>query len=196
MRSVSGFLILTGLLGFAAVAHGGTACPDLAESTATTNAGTAMLTPGGTGPSLAQRSATIEIVLLDPTGSPVVGYPRQDVWLDGTAAGSVQFCAQGTIADADTDASGHTTMARRLSGGGYASQSCIFVCGTQLLGPPLPIALNSPDLNGDLVVDIVDFGIFGSDFGSGAFRSDLEPDGVIDLTDFAHFGTRFGETCP
>ncbi len=52
------------------------------------------------------------------------------------------------------------------------------------------------DLNGDLVVDVFDFGAFSEGFGSGPparyAEGDLNGDGVVDVLDFGIFAGSFG----
>lgn len=55
-----------------------------------------------------------------------------------------------------------------------------------------------PDLDGDGDVDVFDFGVFVTNFGTSGHapyaNGDLDGDGDVDVFDFAIFGTRFG--CP
>lgn len=171
--------------------------PDEVKSTATSAGGTVMITPSGAGGSLAAAGATITVTLLDATMLPVPNFPFQDLWLDDAGDMSIALCQGGSTADANTNAAGVTTIGGIISGGGYTTTTQVWVAGTPLAGAlSAAVALNSPDNNHDLVVDIVDFGTFGGDFGTTQFRSDLVFDGSVDIADFGTFGTSFGQACP
>jgi len=61
----------------------------------------------------------------------------------------------------------------------------------------LPIYVNSPDLNGDLAVNLSDIPIFASDFfGSYNYRSDLHYDGIINLSDLSRMAQSMGRSYP
>jgi hypothetical protein len=56
--------------------------------------------------------------------------------------------------------------------------------------------INSPDINGDLVVSLSDVGLFSADlYGSYNYRSDFNFDGVINLSDNGIFASAFGIGC-
>ena len=65
---------------------------------------------------------------------------------------------------------------------------------------PPPASLCAADFNGDLDVDLGDFGFFASAFGSSTgddtydARADFNNDGDVDLGDFGGFGLEFGNT--
>jgi hypothetical protein len=179
--------------------------PDDTTSTATSAGGIVMITPSGAGASLASHGATVTVTVLDVGSLPVANYPFQDIWLDDVGNGEISLCQGGSSADANTNASGVTTIGGVISGGGFTLITQVWIAGTPLTAPmtdglPSPSAsspaFNSPDIDGSLGVDIVDFGTFGADFGSTQFRSDLVADGVVDISDFGTFGTSFGQVCP
>jgi hypothetical protein len=62
----------------------------------------------------------------------------------------------------------------------------------------LLIDVVSPDMNGDLVVNLVDLGSFSEDYANGVydFRSDLSCDGAEDLRDVSIFSEHYDEACP
>ena len=169
-----------------------------------------MVRPDGQGPGFAGArdvagntvDATIEIVLVGFGGYPVVGYPWQDLWLAPIGAPCVN-CAgpalhYGHAVDRDTDSNGMTIMSLPLRGGGYNQNDCtIYISSNPLYGPPLPIHWNSPDINGDLTVDLSDAGQFTADLhGPYHFRSDLVYDGVINLSDAGEMSAAMGASCP
>ena len=50
------------------------------------------------------------------------------------------------------------------------------------------------DSNGDNVVDIVDFSIFRSKYGTASAQADLNGNGVVDIFDFSLLRTNFGRS--
>jgi hypothetical protein len=59
------------------------------------------------------------------------------------------------------------------------------------------LGYNSPDLNGDLVVNLTDLALFAGDFfGPYVLRSDLYRDSQINLQDLAVFAQGFSASCP
>ena len=62
----------------------------------------------------------------------------------------------------------------------------------------MPLSVNSPDINGDLVVDLVDLGMFAGDYNNASydFRSDLTGDGIENLADIGEFAMYNGDECP
>jgi hypothetical protein len=56
---------------------------------------------------------------------------------------------------------------------------------------------NSPDLNGDLAVNLTDVSHFvGSFFGTYDYASDFQWDGVINLSDIVLLAQGLGSECP
>ncbi len=182
-----------------------------------------MTSPGDGGSPLAQAvyfggepvDATITVQLWarsdfnpddPPPPAPVAMYPREDIWLE--APGLVPCWGPSLNPDADTDANGWFTFTSSpaLSGwtdpGGPYPYLWVMVSGDALLdtdGQPImtTILTNSPDLDGNQVVDLADLAIFAGDFfGEYAFRSDFFWDGVVNLADVAQLAATFGESCP
>lgn len=183
------------LLGLTGVAYAG--IPDEVESTASSAGGQVMITPEGQGGSLADAGATIDVVVRDQAGVPIPNYPLQDVWVGHPGLNEISLCQGGSSADFNTNALGETTISGVVSGGGYAQQTQVYINGTPLAGALLPVAMNSPDIDGSLTVNLADFSAFGVDYGTAAFRSDYAaPFGVVNLADFAAFGQSYGEACP
>ena len=59
------------------------------------------------------------------------------------------------------------------------------------------LRFNSPDINGDLLVNLSDVQLFAGDFfGSYHFRSDLAYDNVVNLSDIVPLSRSLGATCP
>ena len=161
----------------------------------------ALITPAGQAASLADQNATIYVQLLDGSGTPVVNYPHQDIWLFNWGAGTFRNCAGGSIADAPTDAAGQTTISGAISGGGWSEdRTQVMIAGAPPTDSgPLLVHIVSPDITGDLIVDLADIGEFSVDFyspGRYVFRSDFKPDGGLDLSDIAILAVAYGEACP
>lgn len=155
----------------------------------------------GSGPGLGNEGHTVRLRLANAdTGAPVVGYPRQDIWLDTATFGEIAACVDGMIADADTDANGETVFTSPLAGGGWTDETLYLVLGGVVeFQSPLDLTVNSPDLNADRRVDLVDVGLFASDFSTAyAFRSDIggDLDGILNLLDVGRLAQANGTECP
>lgn len=135
--------------------------------------------------------ATIMVELLDGWGDPVAGYPAEDVWLTVTG-GSLALCDGGARADGPTDAGGRTTFSGPIRAGGHLVQAVDdrllvetahgIIHFSNLGG----LSLTSPDLDGDLDVDLSDVILFAHaflDHGTYAPALDFHYDGVINLSD-------------
>jgi hypothetical protein len=207
-------LILTALLaiGFAVPSAADQEwLPDLALSVAWRNYDgpeilTLMITPAGTGQYFTQArlpdgtvaDGTINLLLLDPVGEPITGYPLEDIWLQDPTS-PLSFCGIFELwPDQDTDQKGETYWFSRPRGGGYTAGNLqVYVQNSPLIGPTLPLRINSPDVNSDLRVNLSDLVPFTMDyFGAYHFRSDLHHDGRINLSDVAVLADYMGQTCP
>jgi hypothetical protein len=161
--------------------------------------------PDGSGSSFTEAGsfdgpvdATITLYLRSNTGNPIPFYPREDIWLADPWGDS--YCLGGTIADHDTDINGETTWVNPLARGSWDDWFgfIVVVSGEPVTNGNLGIIYNSPDINGDLVVNLIDVSLFAEDyFGEGFwFRSDFEYDGVANLADIAKLSQAMGATCP
>ena len=167
---------------------------------------TILVCPAGDGPTLSSIGATITVQLRDVTGMiPIEGVPASDYWLFD-CNDQVSLCggANSINADAASDADGMATISGAIAAGGSGDGTLVIVQGVviedcNLSYICLPIVWKSPDMNGDLVVDIVDFSMFGPSFPSPPKpynpAADLNDDGIIDLLDFAAFGAHFLHNC-
>jgi len=175
---------------------------------------TVYVTPSGNGTPLAacfgqggdhEVDATITIQLTDH-GVPVPGVPAEDIWLEGgwssLPAHPFAPCLPcGGCADQATDINGVTTFSRRLAGGGTsadpAGRNLVFYVNGEV-PPQDPLAgyrVTSPDLDADLVVNLVDLILFTEAFNTGDPAGDFNGDGRVDLLDLLMFSRAFGETC-
>lgn len=209
-----GFLVLllvTGLAANAAADCGGweVGIPDLNLSVLTWGlaageSATLLVLPGGSGTPLtaARRSngtlvdATLTLTVIDGCGYPVAGFPAADMWLE-SSNGTFTACAGGTTADRNTDASGQTVWMQPLHAGGSSLGPCAAVVNGLPVGVSVSLRFNSPDLNGDLMVSLIDVAAFASGyFGSYLFAADLQADGVVNLADIGVLAGGFGASCP
>ena len=188
-----------------------TGVPDPSESTASiayTGPGTPslMVVPDGSGPRFTAAhdeqgnvvNATITLFVRDGAGYPIMGFPREDMWIE-TAAGGMTSCFPFAMADQNTDATGMTMWANPLLAGGQSQGPVlVFLAGSPLISNAgLPLKINSPDINGDRVVNLQDVAILSGDFYSGYnFRCDLNGDGVINLADIPIFALHYAAQCP
>ena len=148
----------------------------------------------------------------EPSGIPAVGVPAEDILLvlGGDAyhlcgdEGAV--CGTGT-----TDSEGYIDLTGPIAGGGHSDPSgegARVEVETRYLGrkymavsKPFPLYMNSPDINGDGVVSLIDVTMFASDKGQFdneglySYRSDFNWDGVIDQTDVDMLGDAYGRAC-
>lgn len=150
------------------------------------------------GPQGQVLNATIHLFYFDAYGNPLVGMAPEDMWL-GSVDGGLAVCAQGSIADRATDTHGETVWVQPLRAGGWSTAGCqVYHNGWELAGPSgLNLRFCSPDLDGNLRVDLSDVATFAGDFyGAHAFRSDLDADGTVNLGDIAVMAQSLGRDCP
>jgi hypothetical protein len=124
------------------------------------------------------------------------------MWLDDIGNGDINLCQSGSTADAATNSAGFTTISGIISGGGWTQAGAsAYVSGVAITGgngPVLSIDFNSPDINGDRIVDLGDIGLFQIDVQppNNAFRSDYTHDGIVDLGDIGLFSIWIDDVCP
>lgn len=138
--------------------------------------------------------------LVDLQGQPVPGVELSQVvmWVDG---GPPAVCPDAW-AGISSNAQGWVTVP--FSGGGHVAPGphhslgiYLNLCPTLLLDVREDVAFNSPDLNGDLEVDLRDIPLFARDFyGEYNYRSDFNWDGAVDLGDLIFMVQAFGAKCP
>lgn len=178
--------------------------PDLDLSTAdvATDGAVLFVRPDGMGDPFTQAhmangsvvDATVTLTLVNYLGQPLADYPAEDLWLE-TDGDGLAFPENGTIADAATNASGQAEWVMPLEAGGctIGESVVVMVAGQALNQPGLPLEFVSPDINGDLAVNLTDLATFSGAY-SGAYNecADLFYDGVINLTDLAYFAPAYG----
>jgi len=120
------------------------------------------------------------------------------MWL-ATNDGNQGACSWGMLADQDTDVNGMTYWVNPQPAGGFSEGPVfVYVSGEAIYSNAgLPLKFRSPDLNGDLQVNLTDVAIFAGDyFGGFQPRSDLSGDGVTNLSDVALLAQHFMAVCP
>jgi len=178
-----------------------------------------LMMPDGSGPALTEARATngwvvdavITVRVGDNYGFVIPGFPPEDLWFQlavepGTASGCLQYPdSPGGVflPDSATDADGYTTFSQPWRGGGWsAGPAPLYLNGwpaTDInLVPhdPLPFRANSPDLSGDLVVNLTDIVLFTQDLHDGdPYRSDFNWDGHVNLSDIVTMAQALGMAC-
>jgi hypothetical protein len=143
-------------------------------------------------------SGVIWVELIDDFLEPVVGYPAEDMWLD-SVGGNFAFVQPGTCADGPSDAEGLVAWREPLAAGGQAFTGLITRVGGIPLNVPTLVTVRfvSPDITGDLRVDLADLVLFSMDFmGTYNARSDLVHNGSVNLADLTLFASHYGHHCP
>lgn len=176
--------------------------------------------PNGTGHSFAQAVScaspgspvvtpiVINVQMLDVNGAPPTpAVAASDLWLV-TASGGMVPCANGkmTTADGPTDALGRTTFTQPLHAGrasNFPGEPMLVLYldplgVTWVVSPILFVYVNSPDLDGNGVVNLSDVIPFATDIKGGTYvyRSDFHFDLKLNLTDIILFATAIGTSCP
>lgn len=199
-RLFSLVLIAGLILGLAGLAMAGV--PDPGASVVYTSGGEATLTPGGLAQSLASYGVIVTVTVRDGNGLPIPAFPAQDIWLDDNGSADINLCQSGSTADGQTDGDGFATISGVMAGGGNTQSGLsAYVSGVAISGgggPSLSIDLNSPDINGDRIVDLGDISLFNADVQppNNAFRSDFTHDGIVDLGDVSLFSSWIDDVCP
>jgi hypothetical protein len=205
-----GLAVCAMIIGSAALAFAGV--PDLDESTASrAYAGTETLSlfnlPNGGGKPFAEAflpggntaNAEITLIVRDGLGVAVVGFPFQDMWIESTDGGLVA-CSGNAVADFNTNDLGETFWVNPLLAGGASSALCqVIINGDPLTSDAgLQISFNSPDLNADGDVNLIDAGFFTSDLFevNYFYRSDFNFDNNVDLVVAGFMASGLGASCP
>lgn len=150
-------------------------------------------------------AAIISLHAADITGAPIPGIIANDIWLVGCTGGLCLCGGSGSInADSATSAfagvAGNTTISGDLAAGGCDSGFNVVIQGVIVGCPPtcLPYTVISPDINCDLLVDIIDLAIFSPVYlGTSPYTycMDFDCSGGIDIVDFAIFGVHYLHAC-
>jgi hypothetical protein len=167
-----------------------------------------LVCPQGDGQSLAEVGATITVQVISDQCWPPPGFPPEEIYVLGCDEAWTTLCvpvSRAIDADGPTDENGITTLSGTIRAGGFGTGLWVMVRGQVATGECncpaepicLPITVVSPDIDGDLVVDLVDFALFASTWSPQPYSpsSDFNGDGVIDLIDLSLFALHFLHTC-
>jgi len=163
--------------------------PDPCLSSVSSASGTVLACPAGDGETLAEKGLQISVTCRDGENLPIVAIPATDFWLIG-CNNNLTLCGGSVSSNADhvTDASGQTTISGTIAAGG-SDQIMVVVQGIVIGCPPtcLAIDVKSPDLTGNLVVDLADAALFATGYPPQPYRpeSDLDGDGSVGILDYA-----------
>jgi len=161
--------------------------------------------PAGDGQTLADVGARIDVVTRDPQGNTVGDIPALDIWILGCGERDLCWAARASNADAPTNAQGETTISGSIAAGGMHAGVSVYLQAIVVLAQPgctepecLALELRSPDIDGDLIVDLVDLSRFAMSWPPHAYsaQADFDFDGEVGLLDFAFFAAHFGHACP
>ena len=129
-------------------------------------------------------------------GQSLEGIAADNIWLEETG---VNWCPDGNIADFDTDENGYTEFALAPCGGGCSENLTLrgfLTPGTPFNETNLALfRFNSPDISGDLVVNLIDLALFAPAFLGSDYCFDYNWDGVVNLVDLALFAPHFTHAC-
>lgn len=168
---------------------------------------TLFVCPEGDTDSFIEQGWWIGLEIVQDGGSPgIPGIEATSFWLeDCDPARDVALCGGELSSNADsvTNDSGMTTMSlTTLSGGGCADGMAVKVLGYFLLDTKtgctvaecLPIYLRSPDIDGNLEVDVVDLSLLAMGFPPNPLETccDMNLDGQVGLVDLTLFAAHFG----
>ena len=178
---------------------------DGCQSSSSCFAGAIVVCPAGDGHALRDQGATIFVTAIDFPGNPIPAIAAADWWLIGCNSGLALCTNAGSInADGITDINGQTSIGDAIKAGGCDTGLAVVLQAVTFTQWPAcavwechPIAARSPDVNGDLVVDLVDFSIWAPSFLSAAAPAchDFSFDGVVDVVDFGIFGAHYLHSC-
>ncbi len=177
------------------------------------------LVPNGSGTPLANcfafggipTNVTILVTLVDAAGLRVTNYAAGGVRLEEMQT-PLSWCANSwyppplhapNLADGPSDAIGQSTFSLSYHGGGYVQgPTMVWVLEATGVWMPIPMPLNvsfnSPDINGDLIINLTDISFFATDYFGAVYmyRSDFNYDGIINLTDLSMLAQTLGVSCP
>lgn len=159
---------------------------------------------GGTGSGV---GFLITVCVLQSDGTPIPNIPPSDFWLvDCDPINDAVLCGGSASSGADslTNAAGMTTLGglgTLTAGGcadgltlvvqGFAIQDSLTNCTTAVCKP---IDVRSPDIDGNLLVNLQDLSIFATSFPPNPLDPccDFDINGIVNLQDLAKFAFHFG----
>lgn len=164
--------------------------------------------PAGDGPEMAACGSIISIQAKDQTGAPIAGIPAADFWVEGCTGGMVLCGGSGSSnADSASNDQGRTTMSGAIAAGGCDIGLNVVIQGVVVkdqltnctTNKCLVYQISSPDINGDLIVDIIDLSLFAVGYTSPPkpynICFDFNCDGSVDIIDFSIFAQHYLHSC-
>jgi hypothetical protein len=161
--------------------------------------------PQGDNNSFLQQGFSFAFTVRDLGGSPIPDIPASDFWLiDCDPTLNLTLCAgsASSAADSATNSAGKTTMRDGTLNAGGCADGLSPVCQGFVLENPgagctpycYAIYVRSPDLDGSLVVNLVDLAMFSSCFPPQPYSKccDFDCNATINLQDLARFAFHFG----
>ena len=205
-RKFLGLLAGTMVLGLASLAWGGVPDLDMSYAEGSATDVSVMNCPNGDGmsldacmafPMITDVDGTISLWVLDVNGDPIYLYPASDITLASDTK-AIVICPGGSSADADTDIDGMTTFSNALFAGMEGHDVVILINGQTLNSSPVPgYNFNSPDISGNLIVNLEDVIIFTQDYyGTYNYQSDFYWDGIHNLSDIVLLAQHMQHACP
>ncbi|UCH84225.1 MAG: hypothetical protein JSW50_00630 [Candidatus Latescibacterota bacterium] len=161
--------------------------------------------PQGDGQTYSEAGFTLAFTVNDLGGNPIPDIPASDFWLidcDPTEL-ELTLCAgsASSAADSATNSAGQTTMSNgTLNAGGCADGLTPVVQGFLLeLAPQcdpycFDIRVRTPDLDGNLEINLVDLANFSACFPPQLYDKccDFDCNATVNLQDLARFAFHFG----
>jgi len=160
--------------------------------------------PQGDTDSFLASGFSFSFTILDLLAAPIQYIPGTDFWMiDCDPAADLALCAGSASSNADsaTNAAGKTTMSlTTLAVGGCATGLSPVVQGFVLEqpGPCTPYCFNikvrSCDMNGDLLMSLVDLSIFAGYYPPQPYNTcgDFDCNGAVALPDLSRFAFHYG----
>jgi hypothetical protein len=137
--------------------------------------------------------ATVDVILRDTGNYPIVLFPAEDIWIQVEGLNMPYW---GSIADHPTSFDGATEFALPRRGGGSVVEGdlYVYVNGESLRHAPITnIRFNSPDLNGDLIINLIDVARFTAIIHTEYdYAADFHWDGEINTADLGIFAQHYG----
>jgi len=144
-------------------------------------------------------NAVLMFLVEDWTGDPPSPFVHVE-WFGGGPGVNCGFSAVVLSSDSE----GWVTWVPDFRGGGHRGpEEPVFLglmmmelCPNQHLELREGVYFNSPDISGDLEVDLADVQLFAGDFlGSYKYRSDFNADGAVNLSDIGIMAQAIGSAC-
>ncbi len=178
--------------------------PDLCvlSNPAGTDGATVYTLPNGAGNAFnearlggAAVDATLTLTVVNSDANPIEGYPAEDIWLVTTGGGLVS-CAD-VNPGAATDANGQTQWVDAIAGGGNSlAEDCQAIIAGDAVPTTATVHFVSPDVNGDLQVNLTDVTLFTQGLDEGDPDVDFNNDGTVNLSDITLMTQGIGAVCP